>query len=85
MEKKILDCETNLEQFRNTLSKTTIEEDIFKDTLQILYDKGFFDKFSNKDQVFESYIKLNEAYLLKKNGKYLVKGSNFYFLSDLRY
>ena len=49
LEQKILHCETKLETFRDTLS---YEGDKIKNIVQLLYDKGLFDNFPNKDQVF---------------------------------
>ena len=74
----MLDCETTLDQFRDTLSNTINEEDIIKNIVQFLYDKGLFNNFPNKDQVFESYIKFSEDYILKKYGKKIVLDGKIY-------
>ena len=84
-EKKILDCETKLDQFRDILSNTVKEEDNIKNKVHFLYEKVLLDTFFNKDQVFESYIKCKEDYLLKKLGKEVVIDGNCYYLSDLDY
>jgi len=42
---------------------------ITKDIIQLLYDKGLFDSFPNKDRAFEKYLTFSEAYLLEKYGK----------------
>ena len=55
----------------------------FKNIVQLLYDKGSFDNFPNKDQVFEKYLRNNEGYLLKYYGKEIVTDGNIYYLSDL--
>ena len=85
LEKKLLDCDTKLERFRDALSNTVIEEDILKNIVQLLYDKALYDTFPNKVQVFESYLTFNEGYLLKIYGKVIIKDGNFYYLSDLEY
>ena len=69
----MLDWETKLEQFRDRLLNAVKEEDIIKNIVHLLYDKGLFDNFRNKDQVFESYLKFNEDYLSKKYGKGILK------------
>ena len=60
LEKKILDCETMFEQFRDAISNTVNEEDNIKNVVQILYNKGLFDNFPSKNQAIESYSKINE-------------------------
>ena len=40
-----------------------------KDTIQLLYNKGLFDSFENKDQIFNEYLYFSEEYLLEKYGK----------------
>ena len=37
-----------------------------KDTIQLLYNKGLFDSFENKDQIFQSYLNFTDEYLLGK-------------------
>ena len=37
-----------------------------KDTVQLLYNKGIFDSFENKDQIFQSYLTFTNQYLLEK-------------------
>ena len=58
---------------------------ITKDIIQLLYDKGLFDSFPNKDQVFEKYLTFSEAYLLEKYGKTIPTSDGEYYLSDLEY
>ena len=66
LEKKMLDCETMLDQFRDILSNTVNDEENIKNIVQFSYNIGLFDIFPNKDQVFESYLKFNDYYLLMK-------------------
>ena len=40
-----------------------------KDTIQLLYNKGLFDSFENKDQFFNEYLYFSDEYLLKKKRK----------------
>ena len=40
-----------------------------KDNNQILYNKGLFDSFENKDQIFNEYLTFSDEYLLEKYGK----------------
>ena len=56
-----------------------------KDTIQLLYNKGLFDSFENKDQIFESYLTFSEEYLLEKYGKEIQTSDGVYYLSDLDY
>ena len=37
--------------------------------IQLLYDKGLFDAFPKKDQVFANYLTFSEASLFKKHRK----------------
>ena len=58
---------------------------ITKDIIQLLYDKGLFDSFPNKDQAFEKYLTFSETYLLEKYGKTIPTSDGEYYLSDLEY
>ena len=58
---------------------------ITKDVIQLLYDKGLFDSFPNKDQAFEKYLTFSEAYLFEKYGKTIPTSDGEYYLSDLEY
>ena len=82
-EKKMLECETKLEQVQDALSNTVSEGKFIKNMIQLLYDRGLFENFPIKDQVFESYLSFNEDYLLKKYGKEIVLDGNIYYLSPL--
>ena len=58
---------------------------ITKNIIQLLYDKGLFDSFPNKDQAFEQYLTFSEAHLLEKYGKTIPTSDGEYYLSDLEY
>ena len=46
-------------------NKITITNSIF----QLLFDKGLFDSFPNKDHAFANYLTFSETHLLEKYGK----------------
>ena len=56
-----------------------------KDTIQLLYNKGLFDSFENKDQIFNEYLYFGDEYLLEKYGKEIKTSDGVYYLSDLDY
>ena len=56
-----------------------------KDTIQLLYNKGLFDSFENKDQIFQSYLNFTDEYLLEKYGTEIKTSDGVYYLSDLEY
>ena len=56
-----------------------------KDVIQLLYNKGLFDSFENKDQIFESYLTFSDEYLFEKYGKEIQTSDGVYYLSDLDY
>ena len=56
-----------------------------KDTIQLLYNKGLFDSFENKDQIFNEYLYFSYEYLLEKFGKEIKTSDGVYYLSDLDY
>ena len=56
-----------------------------KDTIQLLYNKGLFDSFENKDQIFNEYLYFSDEYLLEKDGKEIKTSDGVYYLSDLDY
>ena len=56
-----------------------------KDTIQLLYNKGLFDSFENKDQIFNEYLYFSDEYLLEKYGKEIQTSDGVYYLSDLDY
>ena len=51
-----------------------------KDTIQLLYNKGLFDSFENKDQIFQSYLNFTDEYLLEKYGKEIQTSDGVYYL-----
>ena len=67
---------SELEKFKNQA---------VKDTIQLLYNKGLFDSFENKDQIFQSYLNFTDEYLLEKYGTEIKTSDCVYFLSDLDY
>ena len=56
-----------------------------KDTIQLLYTKGLFDSFENKDQIFNEYLYFSDEYLLEKYGTEIKTSDGVYYLSDLDY
>ena len=56
-----------------------------KDTIQLLTNKGLFDSFENKDQIFNEYLYFSDEYLLEKYGKEIKTSDGVYYLSDLDY
>ena len=56
-----------------------------KDTIQLLYNKGLFDSFENKDQIFNEYLYFSDEYLLEKYGTEIKTSDGVYSLSDLDY
>ena len=57
-----------------------------RETIQTLYDKGLFDSYDNKDQMFEKYLNFTDEYLLEKYGKEIkVSEDEIYYISDLKY
>ena len=62
-------------------NKITITNNI----IQLLYDKGLFDSFPNKDQAFANYLTFSESYLKEKYGKTIPTSDGEYYLSDLEY
>ena len=56
-----------------------------KDTIQLLYNKGLFDSFENKEKIFNEYLYFSDEYLLEKYGKEIKTSDGVYYLSDLDY
>ena len=56
-----------------------------KDTIQLLYNKGLFDSFENKDQIFNEYLYFSDENLLEKYGKEIKTSDGVCYLSDLDY
>ena len=75
--------ENEINKIFNSLdqNKITITNNIF----QLLYDKGLFDSFPNKDQAFANYLTFSESYLKEKYGKTKPTSDGENYLSDLEY
>ena len=74
----------------NEINKIFISLDQIKITItnniiQLLYDKGLFDSFPNKDHAFANYLTFSESYLKEKYGKTIPTSDGEYYLSDLEY
>ena len=92
---KILDAAKLVEEqqtiLRNHFERNHISEleksknQAVKDTIQSLYNKGLFDSFENKDQIFNEYLYFSDEYLLEKYGKEIMTSDGVYYLSDLDY
>ena len=98
LEKKkeiILDAAKIMEEqqtiLRNHFERNLISElekyknQAVKDVIQLLYNKGLFDSFENKDQIFNEYLYFSDEYLLEKDGKEIKTSDGVYYLSDLDY
>ena len=98
LEKKkeiILDAAKLVEEqqtiLRNRFERNLISElekcknQAVKDVIQLLYNKGLFDSFENKDQIFNEYLYFSDEYLLEKYGKEIKTSDGVYYLSDLDY
>ena len=73
----------NLEE---TYSQPEInKEQIKKEIIQLFYDKGLFDNYKNKDQIFEKYLIFTDEYILNKYGNEIKINNDIYYLSDLEY
>ena len=85
--------QTNEQQviLRNHFARNLISEleksknQAVKDTIQLLYNKGLFDSFENKDQIFIEYLYFDKEYLLEKYGKEIKTSDGVYYLSELDY
>ena len=62
-------------------NKITITNNI----IQLLYDKGLFDSFPNKDQAFANYLTFSETYLSAKYGKTIPTSNGEYYWSALEF
>ena len=51
----------------------------------MLYNKGVFDQWPNKDQVFEQYLSFSDQYLEEKYTSDINTSDGLYYLSDLNY
>ena len=75
--------EDQINKIFNSLDQNKIT--ITNNIIQLLYDKGLFDSFPNKDQAFANYLTFSETYLLEKYGKTIPTSDGEYYLSDLEY
>ena len=75
--------EDEINNILNSLDQNKIT--ITNNIIQLLYDKGLFDSFPNKDQAFANYLTFSETYLLEKYGKTILTSDGEYYLSDLEY
>ena len=71
---------------RNLISELEkCKNQTIKDVIQLLYNKGLFDSFENKDQIFNEYLYFSDEYLLEKYGTEIKTSDGVYYLSDLDY
>ena len=75
--------EDEINNILNSLDQNKIT--ITNNIIQLLYDKGLFDSFPNKDQAFANFLTFSETYLLEKYGKTIPTSDGEYYLSDLEY
>ena len=75
--------ENEINNILNSLDQNKIT--ITNSIIQLLYDKGLFDSFPNKDQAFANYLTFSETYLKEKFGKTIPTSDGEYYLSDLEY
>ena len=75
--------ENEINNILNSLDQNKII--ITNNIIQLLYDKGLFDSFLNKDQAFANYLTFSETYLKEKYGKTIPTSDGEYYLSDLEY
>ena len=69
----------NLEEKNQTSrmkNEILLASQIKKEIIQLLYDKGLFDNYKNKDQIFEKYLIFTDEYLLNKYGKEIKIGQD---------
>ena len=75
--------EKEVNNILNSLDQNKIT--ITNNIIQLLYNKGLFDSFPNKDQAFANYLTFSESYLKEKYGKTIPTSDSEYYLSDLEY
>ena len=75
--------ENEINKIFNSLDQNKIT--ITNNIIQLLYDKGLFDSFPNKDPAFANYLTFSESYLKEKYGKTIPTSDGEYYLSDLEY
>ena len=73
----------NEDEIKNILNSLDQNEiNIINNIIQLLYDKGLFDSFPNKDHAFANYLTFSETHLLAKYGKTTPTSDGEYYLSD---
>ena len=66
---------------RNLISELEkCKKQTIKDVIQLLYNKGLFDSFENKDQIFNEYLYFSVEYLLEKYGNEIKTSDGVYYL-----
>ena len=75
--------QSDIDKLLNSLE--SIETETIKNVIQLLYNKGLFDNFPNKDQVFEQYITFSDEYLNEKYSTDIQTSEGLYYLSYLNY
>ena len=80
LERNILQSQQN-----SILELEKCKNQAVKDTIQLLYNKGLFDLFENKDKIFHDYLTFTDEYLLEKYGKEIQRSDDVFCLSDLDY
>ena len=75
--------ESEIYKIINGLEK--VKTETIKNVIQLLYNKGLFDTFPNKDQVFEQYLSFSDEYLEEKYTTEINTSEGIYYISDLNY
>ena len=75
--------EDEINNILNSLDQNKII--ITNNIIQLLYYKGLFDSFPNKDQAFANYLTFSETHLFEKYGKTILTSDGEYYLPDLEY
>ena len=73
--------DSEIDKLLNSLQQ--IKTETIKNVIQLLYNKGLFDNFPNKDQVFEQYLSFSEQYLNEKYTSNIETSDGLYYISDL--
>ena len=63
---KLINLEEKLINSQGEQTFDLHKEQIKKEIIQLFYDKGLFDNYKNKDQIFEKYLIFTDEYILKK-------------------
>ena len=75
--------EDEINNILNSLDQNKIT--ITNNMIQLLYNKGLFDSFPNKNQAFANYLTFSQSYLKEKYGKTIPTPDGECYLSDLEY